>query len=68
MFDRTRLLMAGWAMDIPVTDRERKNLSEHVDRCELRWKQNRILLYILGALVIGTRLTQGDIVSKLFGH
>lgn len=53
-------------MDIPVTERERKHLGEHVDRCELRWKQNRLLLYILGAMVLGGRLTQTDVLHWIF--
>lgn len=58
--------MLGIFMDIPVTDRERKSLGEHVDRCELRWKQNRLLLYILGALVLCSRFSQTDILRLVF--
>lgn len=54
-------------MDIPITTKERKSLSEHVDRCELRWKQNRILLYLIGALVLGSRLSGPDIIKAIFG-
>lgn len=53
-------------MDIPVTERERKHLGEHVDRCELRWKQTRLMLCILGILVLGGRLTQTDILHWIF--
>lgn len=53
-------------MDIPVTDRERKHLGEHVDRCELRWKQTRLLLFILGFMILGGRLTQMDVLHWIF--
>lgn len=53
-------------MDIPVTERERKHLGEHVDRCELRWKQTRLLLFILGFMILGGRLTQMDVLHWIF--
>lgn len=58
--------MLGTFMDIPVTDAERRSHAVHVERCELRWRQTRLMLFILGALVLGGRLTQMDVLRWLF--
>ena len=57
-------------LDIPVIEREKRHLPTHVERCELRWRQSRLLMLIIMALVIGVRLSLPDVlalVSKILG-